>query len=117
VIIIILFFFSGPPDAPSITNITINGKRCSLEWTKPYNGESTIEVYTVLVWVLLATNGSIYKEKLRTWNTTDTKYTLDLEWNHNYTTAVSAWNKYGQSFYGWERNFSIGRPPEGKVTA
>jgi len=37
------------------------------------------------------------------------KYILDLEWNHNYTTAVSAWNKYGQSFYGSARQFRIGR--------
>ena len=106
-------FFVGPPDAPSITDITITGKRCLLQWTKPYNGESAIEVYTVSVWILLATNRSVYKERLRSWNTTETKFTLNLGWNRNYTTAVSAWNKYGQSFYGVERHFKTGRFPQG----
>lgn len=104
---------TGPPDAPRIKNITVDGKRCSLQWAKPYNGGSPVEVYTVSVWKLLTGNGS--KETPKTWNTTETRYTLvDLEWNQNYTTAVSAWNRYGQGFYGMERHFRTAKRPGGK---
>lgn len=91
----------------------MDGKRCSLQWAKPYNGGSPVEVYTVSVWKLLTGNGS--KETPKTWNTTETRYTLvDLEWNQNYTTAVSAWNRYGQGFYGVERHFRTAKRPGGK---
>lgn len=80
-----------------------------LQWTKPYNGESPVELYTVSVWLLLAASGSYKTEKLQTWNTTDTKYSLNLEWDQKYTAAVSAWNRYGQSSYGLERQFRTER--------
>ena len=102
--------FLGPPDAPLITNITVDGKRCLLQWTIPYNGESPIEIYTVTVWLYRASNGSDFKETPNSWNTTNTMYSLmDLQWNQNYTTAVSAWNKHGKSFYGRERRFTTGK--------
>ncbi|KAM7442955.1 hypothetical protein ABFA07_008214 [Porites harrisoni] len=97
---------AGPPEAPLITNITVNGIRCILRWKKPYNGESPIQMYSVSVWKLLsANNGSHYKDRLGSWNTNGTNFTLDVEWNHNYTTSVSAWNKHGQSVSSAERQF------------
>ncbi|CAH3175068.1 unnamed protein product, partial [Porites lobata] len=97
---------AGPPEAPLITNITVNGIRCILQWKKPYNGESPIQMYSVSVWILLsANNGSNYKNRLGSWNTNGTNFTLDVEWNHNYTTSVSAWNKHGQSVSSAERQF------------
>ena len=108
--ITLFVFFQGPPDAPLITNITVDGKRCSLQWARPYNGESPIEIYTVTVWLYRASNGSDFKETPNSWNTTQTYSLVDLpQWNQNYTTAVSAWNKYGQSFYGREIRFTTGK--------
>lgn len=109
----ISLFYLGPPDAPSITNITVDGKHCSLQWTMPYNGESPIEIYTLYIWVLMGTNGSHYKERL---NTTATNYTLELDWAQNYTAAVSAWNKYGESSPAVEKHFRTGRVPQGNQT-
>ena len=108
------FAITGPPEAPLITNITVNGIRCILQWKKPYNGESPIQMYSVSVWKLLsANNGSHYKDRLGSWNTNGTNFTLDVEWNHNYTTSVSAWNKHGQSVSSAERQFKTGRFPQG----
>ena len=108
------FAITGPPEAPLITNITVNGIRCILQWKKPYNGESPIQMYSVSVWILLsANNGSNYKDRLGSWNTNGTNFTLDVEWNHNYTTSVSAWNKHGQSVSSAERQFKTGRFPQG----
>ncbi|KAJ7378257.1 hypothetical protein OS493_024207 [Desmophyllum pertusum] len=64
---------AGPPDAPSITNTTVDGKQCFLQWTKPYNGESPIGIYTIYIWV--TNNGNV-----NSWNTTETNYTLELDW-------------------------------------
>ena len=103
------FAITGPPEAPLITNITVNAIRCILQWKKPYNGESPIQMYSVSVWKLLsANNGSHYKVRLGSWNTNGTNFTLDVEWNHNYTTSVSAWNKHGQSVSSAERQFKTG---------
>ena len=108
-----IFLFLGPPDAPSITNTTVYGKRCVLQWTKPYNGESPIQFYIISVWVSLTNNRSHHKERPSTWNTTETTYSLDLNWNQNYTVTVSAWNRYGHSFYGLERHFKTETRPQG----
>ena len=71
-------------------------------------------MYSVSVWILLsANNGSNYKDRLGSWNTNGTNFTLDVEWNHNYTTSVSAWNKHGQSVSSAERQFKTGRFPQG----
>lgn len=107
------FILTGPPDAPSVTNITVDGKQCSLQWTKPYNGESHIVMYTLYIWVFIATNGSRYKERVNSWNTTKSSYTLELEWAKNYTASVSAWNRYGKSSPGSERHFRTGQVPQG----
>ena len=108
------FAITGPPEAPLITNITVNGIQCILQWKKPYNGESPIQMYSVSVWILLsANNGSHYKDRLGSWNTNGTNFTLDVEWNHNYTTSVSAWNKHGQSVSSAERQFKTGKFPQG----
>lgn len=97
----------GPPDAPSIINITVYGKSCFLQWETPYNGESSIQAYTISVWILKGNkNEEKSKKWLRQWNTTKTNYKMDLKWGVNYTVAISAWNKYGQSFYGIEEHFS-----------
>ena len=110
----LFFAITGPPEAPLITNITVNGIRCILQWKKSYNGESPIQMYSVSVWILLsANNGSHYKDRLGSWNTNGTNFTLDVEWNHNYTTSVSAWNKHGQSVSSAERQFKTGRFPQG----
>lgn len=98
---------TGPPDAPCVTNITVDGRKCSLQWTKPYNGESPIVKYTVYIWV----QGK--KEWVKSWNTTKLNYTLDLEWAQNYTESVTAWNRYGESSLGLERNFTTGQVPQG----
>ncbi|KAL9965831.1 hypothetical protein ACROYT_G029682 [Oculina patagonica] len=104
---------AGPPDAPSITNITVDLKQCSLQWTIPYDGESPIRIYTVYIWRFTATvNGSHHKETLNSWNITETNYTLELDWAQNYTTAVSAWNKYGESSPVIERHFRTGQVPQ-----
>lgn len=105
---------TGPPEAPLITNITVNGNRCILQWKKPYNGESPIQMYSVSLWILVSANSSSnYKERKGSWNTTGTNIILDVEWNHNYTTSVSAWNKHGQSVSSAERQFKTGRFPQG----
>ena len=107
------FIPPGPPDAPSVTNITVNGKQCSLQWSKPYNGESPIVMYTVYIWVFTTTQGLPNKERVNSWNTTESHYTKDLEWAQNYTVSVSAWNRYGESSPGLERNFTTGQVPQG----
>ena len=102
-------FLSGPPDAPSIINITVYGKSCFLQWETPYNGESSIQAYTISVWILKGNkNEEKSKKWQRQWNTTKTNHNIDLKWGVNYTIAVSAWNKYGQSLYGIEEHFSTG---------
>ncbi|KAL9965834.1 hypothetical protein ACROYT_G029686 [Oculina patagonica] len=105
---------AGPPDAPSITNIAVDGKQCSLQWTIPYDGESPIRIYTLYIWVFTATvNSSHHKGRLDSWNTTEANYTLELDWDQNYTAAVSAWNKYGKSSPVLERQFRTGQVPQG----
>lgn len=99
-------YFLGPPDAPSITNITVDRKQCSLQWTRPYNGESPIGIYTIYIWV--TNNGNV-----NSWNTTETNYTLELDWGQNYTVDVSAWNEYGESSSLSEKHFRTGRVPQG----
>jgi len=112
-----MFFVSviptGPPDAPSVTNITVDGKRCSLQWTKPYNGESPIVMYTVYIWVSTVTHGSLKKESVNSWNTTKSNTTVELEWAQNYTASVSALNRYGESSPGLEIDFTTGQVPQG----
>lgn len=113
-----MFFFSviftGPPDVPFVTNITVDGKQCSLQWTKPYNGESPIAKYTVYIWVSTAAiQGSRSKEKANSWHTTKSSYTLDLEWAQNYTASVTAWNRYGESSLGLKRQFTTEKAPQG----
>lgn len=110
-----IFVMPGPPDTPSISNITVVGKRCSLHWRKPYDGESPIITYTVYVWIPTTANGSQYKEDLNSWNTTKMSYDLELNWGRNYSAAVSAWNKYGESTSCpmMERQFSTGKVPQG----
>ncbi|XP_068685321.1 uncharacterized protein [Montipora foliosa] len=108
---------TGPPDAPSITNTTVSGKLCLLHWEIPYNGESSIEVYTVSVWTIVASNGQRSKQWLNSLNTTQTKYQLNLNWDNNYTIAVSAWNKYGQGHYGIEGNCRTGKFIPEKTTS
>ena len=107
------FISTGPPDAPSVTNITVDGKQCSLQWTKPYNGESPIVKYTVYIWVSSTMQGSRNKERANSWNTPNSSYTLDLEWAQNYTASVTAWNRYGESSLGLERQFRTGQVPQG----
>jgi len=109
------FIPPGPPDAPSVTNITVNGKQCSLQWSKPYNGESPIVMYTVYIWVFTTTQGLPNKERVNSWNTTESHYTKDLEWAQNYTVSVSAWNRYGESSPGLERNLTTGQTPQGNL--
>ncbi|XP_068734303.1 uncharacterized protein [Montipora capricornis] len=96
---------AGTPDAPSISNLHVEGKKCTLQWTKPCDGESPIEAYTVSVWMTLAYNGSYRKTRLGSWNTTNTKYDLVLKWNQTYTVAVSAWNRYGRSACSLKKQF------------
>ncbi|XP_022796343.1 protein sidekick-1-like isoform X3 [Stylophora pistillata] len=109
----------GPPDAPSISNISVAGKHCSLPWRTPYDGESPIKIYTVYLWVLTAAaDGSLYKEYFNSWNTTEISYALDLHWDRKYSVVISAWNKYGESL-GLslvERQFSIGKEPQERST-
>ena len=107
------FISTGPPDAPFVTNIAVDGKKCSLQWTKPYNGESSIVKYTVYVWVFTTMQGSRNKERANFWNTTKTRYTLDLKWALNYTASVTAWNRYGESSLGLEILFTTGQVPQG----
>lgn len=107
------FIPTGPPDAPSVTNITVDGKQCSLQWLKPYNGKSPIVMYTVYIWVSTTTRGPRNKERVNSWNTTESHYTKELEWAQNYTVSVSAWNRYGESSPGLERNFTTGQVPQG----
>nr|XP_058971305.1 neural cell adhesion molecule 1-B-like isoform X2 [Pocillopora verrucosa] len=109
----------GPPDTPFISNISVVGKRCSLHWRTPYNGESPIKIYIVHLWVLItAANGSSHKEHLSSWNTTEMSYALDLDWDRNYSAAISAWNKYGESLglSLMERQFSTAKEPEEEST-
>ena len=42
-------------------------------------------------------------------------YALDLDWDRNYSAAISAWNKYGESLglSLMERQFSTAKEPEG----
>lgn len=106
----------GPPDTPFISNISVAGKRCSLHWRTPYNGESPIKIYIVHLWVIItAANGSSHKEHLSSLNTTEMSYALDLDWDRNYSAAISAWNKYGESLglSLMERQFSTTKEPEG----
>lgn len=105
--------FTGPPDAPFVTNIAVDGKQCSLQWTKPYNGESPIVKYTVYIWVSTAMQGSRNKELANSWHTTNSSYTLDLEWAQNYTASVTAWNRYGESSLGLKRQFTTEKAPQG----
>ena len=105
----------GPPDSPSISNFTVHGNNCSLQWTEPYNGKSPITMYTIHVWkIIVYLNGSLFWEKIKTWNTTKTlSLMLNLEWNQNYTVAVSAWNKYGKGSSSIKERCEIGRGPQG----
>ena len=66
------------------------------------------------VWVFISASGSQNRERLDSWNTTKTKYTLELDWAQNYTVTVSAWNKYGESSVVLKRHFTTGRVPQGK---
>ena len=91
-----------------MTNITVDGKKCSLQWTKPYNGESPIVKYTVYI-----RQSSNKQERGNSWNTTKLSYTLDLEWAQNYTASVTAWNRYGESSLGLKRQFTTGQVPQG----
>lgn len=116
----LLTFFSplsviGPPDSPSISNLTVHGNNCSLQWTEPYHGKSPITMYTIHVWkIIVYLNGSLFWKKIKTWNTTKTlSLMLNLEWNHNYTVAVSAWNKYGKGSSSIKERCEIGRDPQG----
>ncbi|XP_022796344.1 neural cell adhesion molecule 1-B-like isoform X4 [Stylophora pistillata] len=109
----------GPPDGPSISNISVAGKHCSLHWRTPYDGESPIKIYTVYLWVLTAAaDGSPYKEYFSSWNTTEISSTLDLHWDRNYSVVISAWNKYGESLglSVVERQFRIGKEPQERST-
>ena len=105
----------GPPDSPSISNLTVHGNNCSLQWTEPYNGKSPITMYTIHVWkIIVYLNGSLFWKKIKTWNTTKTlSLMLNLEWNQNYTVAVSAWNKYGIGSSSIKERCEIGRGPPG----
>ena len=105
---------SGPPDAPTITNITIQENYFLIRWTEPYNGESPIKLYTVTVWLISAVNNLQQKERPISRNTTKTKLSLKFKWNNTYKVAVSAWNIHGQSFYRTPKNFTTGGPFQGK---
>ena len=107
-------FVLGPPDAPLVTNISVSGKQCSLQWREPYNGQSAILKYTVYVWGFVARLESYTKERLGLWNTTNLSYTLELDWDKMYWMAVSAWNKYGESFPLLRRKFRTEKNPKGK---
>ena len=104
---------SGPPDAPTITNITIHGNQFLFRWTEPYDGESPIKLYTVTVWLSAGSNLH-QKERPISWNTTETKLSLDFIWNTTYKVVVSAWNSHGQSFFGTPKIFTTGRPFQGR---
>lgn len=84
-----------------------------MQWTKPYNGESPIVMYTVYIWVSTATQGSLKKESVNSWNTSKSNTTVELEWAQNYTASVSAWNRYGESSPGLEIDFTTGQVPQG----
>ena len=105
---------TGPPDAPKIANVKVEGKTCTLQWTKPSDGQSPIETYTVSVWMVITKNGSEYKKRMGSWNTVRTKHDFVLKWNQNYTVAVSAWNSYGQSASSLHKQFKTDTKPEGK---
>lgn len=109
-------FVLGPPDAPLVTNISVRGKQCSLQWREPYNGQSAILKYTVYVWGFVARLESYTKERLGLWNTTNLSYTLELDWDKMYWMAVSAWNKYGESFPLLRRKFRTEKNPKGKYS-
>lgn len=96
---------AGPPDVPLVTNITVSGKQCSLQWMEPFNGQSAILTYTVYVWEFVARLESYTREGIGSWNTTNLSYTLELDWDKMYWMAVSAWNKYGESFPLLRRKF------------
>ena len=100
----------GPPDAPTITNITIQENYFLIRWTEPYNGESPIKLYTVTVWLISTVNNSHQTERPISRNTTETKLSLKFKWNKTYQVAVSAWNIHGQSFYLTPKIFTTGRP-------
>lgn len=104
----------GPPDSPSISNLTVHGNNCSLQWTEPYNGKSPITMYTIHVWkIIVYLNGSLLWKKLKTCNTTKTlSLMLILERNQNYTVAVSAWNKYGKGSSSIKERCEIGQDPQ-----
>ena len=106
-------FVLGPPDAPLVTNISVSGKQCSLQWREPYNGQSAILKYTVYVWGFVARLESYTKERLGLWNTTNLSYTLELDWDKMYWMAVSAWNKYGESFPLLRRKFRTEKNSKG----
>ncbi|XP_067052262.1 fibronectin type III domain-containing protein 3B-like [Acropora muricata] len=103
---------AGPPDAPKISNVKVEGKTCTLQWTKPSDGQSPIETYTVSVWMVITNNGSEYKKRMGSWNTMRMKHDLVLKWNQSYTVAVSAWNSYGQSASSLHKQFKTDTKPE-----
>lgn len=107
---------AGPPDAPLVTNISVSGKQCSLQWREPYNGQSAILKYTVYVWGFVARLESYTKERLGLWNTTNLSYTLELDWDKMYWMAVSAWNKYGESFPLLRRKFRTEKNPKAQIS-
>ncbi|XP_074633212.1 uncharacterized protein LOC141891999 isoform X2 [Acropora palmata] len=107
----------GPPDAPTITNITIQENYFLIRWTEPYNGESPIKLYTVTVWLISAVNNSHQTERPISRNTTETKLSLKFKWNKTYQVAVSAWNIHGQSFCRTPKIFTTRRPGSSSTVA
>ncbi|XP_022790268.1 uncharacterized protein LOC111329763 isoform X1 [Stylophora pistillata] len=108
----------GPPDSPSISSPTVNGNNCSLQWLEPYDGKSPITMYTLYVWKInFSSDDSLSLKIFKTFNTTETfSAKLNLEWNQNYTVAVSAWNKYGEGSSSSRELCQIGRNPQVTTT-
>lgn len=92
--------YAGFPGSPSLhfENVKINHSYYNVTWDYPRDvGGDDVSLFT-LWYREIATNNSI-QGKWRNLNTTKTRFHLNLNCCLTYEVTVTAWNRYGHSFF------------------